>query len=107
MNTKNCFSSVGYGVILFFFSNLTIADPNTCIVSKVEAVRSKCKVGDILVFAPNTFGNEQYPILVAGSACDFSKPIVWNTGGVACVLDKPREITGQSHKNITKYLKVR
>jgi len=44
-----------------------------------------CQKGTKLMFLPQRWGNDQLPIIVAGSHCDFNHPVVYNNGGVACV----------------------
>jgi len=73
-------------------SNFAKAESKACMAYEVSQIRSKCKPGDILVFTPDKFGNAQMPLIISASACNFNKPIVWNSGGVACELSPPRKI---------------
>lgn len=45
-----------------------------------------CERGDLIVFAPNFFGNKQLPVIASSRLCDFRYSIVQTDGGVACVL---------------------
>ncbi len=51
-----------------------------------EASLKNCKEGQLGFFAPATFGNEQLPLLVTANYCDFRHPVVYNSGGVVCVI---------------------
>lgn len=62
-----------------------------CHVSNAEEMVQNCKDGDILLFTPQIFGNEQLPINITGFACDFERPIVWNASGVTCVFTTKRK----------------
>lgn len=64
---------------------------SVCQVSEVEEMVDSCKDGDILLFTPSIFGNEQLPVNIAGYACNFEHPIVWNKGGVSCVFTTKRK----------------
>ena len=39
---------------------------------------------------PSTYGNDQLSLAAAAAFCDFSKPVIWNTGGVSCVFTSER-----------------
>ncbi|MBE0471144.1 MAG: hypothetical protein IBX55_16740 [Methyloprofundus sp.] len=82
---------------LFMFSSQAMALPilgakqgDVCQISNVNELDS-CKVGEVLVFTPTLYGNEQLPIIVAGFACDFNFPIVHNVGGVSCIFTDARK----------------
>ena len=64
--------------------------PVLCIIKNVDDDVSQCEDGQLLVFLPNSWGNDQLPIEVAALYCDFDHSIVYNNGGVVCKLDKKR-----------------
>lgn len=64
---------------------------NLCMVNDVNEMVQVCKEGDILIFAPSIFGNEQLPVNVAGLVCNFEHPVVWTVGGVSCVFTTARK----------------
>jgi len=67
-------------------------DPDRiCNVADANTAAERCKAGDLLVFQPPTFGNEQYPVLISGAFCDFSMQVVQTVGGVACVFSTARK----------------
>jgi len=49
-----------------------------------------CKDGDLLVFLPARWGNEQIPIVAAAQFCDFRQTVVYNNGGLVCVFTGAR-----------------
>lgn len=61
-----------------------------CAVQSGDDAKASCKEGQILLFRPARWGNEQLPITVSSVFCDFNHPIVWNNGGVSCVFTSRR-----------------
>lgn len=55
-----------------------------CMAFDMDSI-GNCQKGTKLMFLPQRWGNDQLPIIVAGSHCDFNHPVVYNNGGVACV----------------------
>jgi len=49
-----------------------------------------CKDGQLAFFRPDTWGNEQLPLIVAATYCDFRHPVVQNNSGVVCVFSAAR-----------------
>lgn len=60
--------------------------PTLCEVSdfSLAVTQAACKVGDKVVFLPQTFGNEQLPIYFAALNCDLDRGVVTTHGGVTC-----------------------
>jgi len=61
-------------------------------------VTAECKPGQKIVFLPNTFGNEQLPILFAAVNCDMRYTVAMTNGGVVCIhaklqAEKPAQTT--------------
>lgn len=52
-----------------------------------------CNQGQKVVFLPQSFGNEQLPILFAAVNCDLRYSVALTNGGVACIYNplKPAE----------------
>jgi hypothetical protein len=50
----------------------------------------QCKERQLAFFQPEIFGNEQLPLVVAATYCDFNFPVLHNTGGVVCVFTSQR-----------------
>lgn len=46
---------------------------------------TQCKPGQKVVFLPQTFGNEQLPILFAAINCDLRYTVALTKGGVVCI----------------------
>jgi hypothetical protein len=65
----------------------SIDQDNLCEVNSwAPAETSKtCKVGQKVVFLPNSFGNEQLPILFAALNCDLRYSVALTTGAVSCI----------------------
>lgn len=77
-----CFESLG---------RVSSIDQSTvCRFNDTEAAK-QCKHGQLAFFQPERFGNEQLPLMVAATYCDFSHPIIHNAGGVVCVLFAHRQ----------------
>jgi len=64
--------------------------PVFCVIKHDGDDVSQCEDGQILVFLPDSWGNDQLPIDVAALYCDFDHSIVYNNGGVTCKLDKKK-----------------
>jgi alpha-tubulin suppressor-like RCC1 family protein len=64
--------------------------PVLCVIENDGDDVSHCEDGQLLVFLPRSWGNDQLPIDVAALYCDFDHSIVYNNGGVVCKLDKKR-----------------
>lgn len=60
-----------------------------CLAVTVEEAAA-CEKDDQIVFAPDYWGNEQQPILVA-RFCDLNKTVVWNNSGLTCIAAGKRE----------------
>ncbi len=70
-------------------SDFTANTSQLCMFANIEEA-GKCKSGQTAFFAPQSWGNEQFPVVVAAKYCDFNHPIVLTNGGVACVFFKGR-----------------
>lgn len=57
-----------------------------CYVSDFQAnSTSACKPGQKIAFPPNSWGNDQLPLMFISANCDFRYPVVMNNGGAVCV----------------------
>lgn len=70
-------------------SEFTANTSQLCVFSNDESA-AVCKSGQTALFAPETFGNEQLPVIFAAKYCDFSHPIALTKGAVSCVFFKDR-----------------
>ena len=64
-------------------SGKTIPTYGSCLVTDIDA--SHCAPGDLLMYLPMRWGNDQLPIIFAARNCDLSNNIVYNNGGVTCI----------------------
>ena len=81
--------------------------PVLCVIKSEDDDVSQCEDGQLLVFLPNSWGNDQLPIEVAALYCDFDHSVVYNNGGVVCKFDKKRweklvEIAKKNQQNQQK-----
>lgn len=67
----------------------TIDQSSLCTYS-TDAGASSCVEGQLSFFSPNSWGNEQLPLLAASTYCDFNHPVMYNNAGVVCVFTKQR-----------------
>ncbi|MEI7843879.1 MAG: hypothetical protein WCI39_12720 [Gallionellaceae bacterium] len=65
-----------------------INQKETCMFSQIGS--ATCAEGQLALFTPNSWGNEQLPLYAASVFCDFNHPVVQNNGGVLCVFTKQR-----------------
>ncbi|WP_298925246.1 hypothetical protein [uncultured Ramlibacter sp.] len=52
---------------------------------RLDAVAKACKPGQKIVFLPETFGNEQLPVIFAAVNCDLRYQVALTRGGVSCI----------------------
>lgn len=55
-----------------------------------DAQAKQCKEGQLFFFKPESWGNEQLPLVVASIYCDFNHPVMHTNAGVLCVFTKQR-----------------
>ena len=73
-----------------------------CHITSISDAFKKCEDGDTVMFLPSIYGNDQLPLTAAAAFCDFSKPVIWNTGGVSCVFTSERAESWQKIINEEK-----
>lgn len=56
-----------------------------CQVNDFDAARVSCKDGNVVGFFPNSFGNEQLPILFTARYCNHQHHIALTRGAVSCI----------------------
>ncbi|MTI11638.1 hypothetical protein E1189_00790 [Sansalvadorimonas verongulae] len=66
-----------------------IDQSNLCIY-KTDKEAEQCKTGELSYFKANRWGNEQLPLNVAASYCDFNYEVIYNNSGVICVFTNAR-----------------
>lgn len=86
-------------------SEASIDQANLCEVSdwQHDAVANACKPGQKVVFLPQSFGNEQLPIIFAAVNCDLRFNVALTKGAVTCIynpitLTKPKEAPATASK---------
>jgi len=62
-----------------------------CVIHDPASEAGKCHNGEVLLYQPRMFGNEQLPVIVSAALCDFDHTIVYNKGGVSCVFTDKRK----------------
>lgn len=88
---------IGVGLLSGAFIVLAVIEPGdrVCEVAggleedwSIDAVAERaaraCRRGWTLVVRPPVWGNEQFPINIAGRLCDLQREVVWNKAGVVC-----------------------
>lgn len=66
-----------------------IDQSDMCVYSTDEEAK-QCKKGEMALFKPSRWGNEQLPILAAASYCDFNYEVMYNNAGLICVFTDER-----------------
>ena len=64
-------------------SGKTIPTYNSCVVSEFDS--SHGAPGDLLIYLPMQWGNDQLPIIFAARNCDLANNVVYDKGGVTCI----------------------
>ncbi len=65
-------------------------DQRSVCVYADDAGASKCAEGQLSLFSPARWGNDQLPLQVAAAYCNFDHQIIFNDGGVLCVFTGQR-----------------
>lgn len=52
----------------------------------------KCEKGTKIAYLPQTFGNEQLPIMFVAGHCDLRYTVSLTTGGVVCVFNPVEQV---------------
>lgn len=65
----------------------SIDQESLCEVSgwQKDVTAASCKPGQKIVYLPNSFGNEQLPVIFAAVNCDHRFSIALTNGGVSCI----------------------
>jgi len=65
----------------------SIDQANLCEVKhwQHDDVAAECKPGQKVAFLPESFGNEQLPVIFAAVNCDLRYTVALTTGGVTCI----------------------
>ncbi|TAK37657.1 MAG: hypothetical protein EPO30_10495 [Lysobacteraceae bacterium] len=50
-----------------------------------DVVKTACSPGQKVLFLPNSWGNEQLPVVFAAVNCDLRFSVAMTVGGVACI----------------------
>lgn len=86
-------------------SDVSIDQANLCEVNEWQhdAVANVCKPGQKVVFLPQSFGNEQLPIIFAAVNCDLRYNVALTKGAVTCIYNpitptKPKEAPATASK---------
>lgn len=64
----------------------------TAVSWKVADNESKCKEGNKIAFLPNSFGNEQLPIMFVALNCDLNHTVSLTKGGAVCIFKPAKNI---------------
>ena len=70
-------------------SSRDVSQDGICSYSNEETAK-KCQDGKLAWFKPNSWGNEQLPLLVAATYCDTNHQVILNNSGVICVFTSKR-----------------
>ncbi|MEQ1526016.1 MAG: hypothetical protein ABL911_04635 [Gallionella sp.] len=68
----------------------SLSQDASCVFSELSDAKTSCKNGQVAMFAPQRWGNEQLPIYAASSFCDYRYTVVQNNGGVSCIFTDAR-----------------
>jgi len=66
-----------------------IDQSSVCMFDSREAAKA-CRDGQLAMFNPSSWGDEQLPLIVAATSCDWNHPVIHNKAGVVCVFTSQR-----------------
>ena len=84
---STCFASFPFGTLR---DDGPVGKSTYCAASTPEEV-DQCRNGELILFAPDMFGNEQLPLVFIAQYCDTEKPVFFNKSGVVCTKVAPRQ----------------
>jgi len=61
-----------------------------CMPSNLASAKKNCSEGELMFYAPNSWGNEQLPLYVIAAMCDTNRPVQYNKSGVVCTYTSKR-----------------
>lgn len=94
---KKLLLALGFAVSITSFSASaafginSIDQAKVCQFANGDEAQDRCKDGDVAMWTPATFGNEQTPIFYVSLFCDFEAPIIHTVGGVSCIFTTKRK----------------
>ncbi|EMA2445467.1 hypothetical protein KW499_12205 [Vibrio fluvialis] len=68
----------------------------TAVSWKAADNEGKCKEGSKIAFLPNSFGNEQLPIMFVALNCDLSHNVSLTNGGAVCIFKPAKNVVEAS-----------
>ena len=71
------------------YQNAQIDQSKLCIASTDEEAK-KCTAGELILFKPSHWGNEQLPLNIAAAYCDFNHQVIYNNSGLICTYTDKR-----------------
>jgi hypothetical protein len=60
-----------------------------CVFSGVTQA-AKCKNGELAMFTPNSWGNDQLPLVAVAEFCNTNHQVIYNKSGVVCEFTNKR-----------------
>ncbi len=76
----------------------SVSQDSSCVFTQTDDAIKQCKNGQVAVFLPMQWGNDQLPVAAASSFCDYRFQIVQNNGGVSCIFTDARLKEKQQEK---------
>ena len=68
----------------------------TAVSWKAADNEGKCKEGNKIAFLPNSFGNEQLPIMLVALNCNLSHNVSLTNGGAVCIFKPAKNVVEAS-----------
>jgi len=68
----------------------SLSQSESCVFSDIKDAQKECKNGQVALFAPRQWGNEQLPIYAAATFCDYRYSITHSNGAVSCIFTDVR-----------------
>ncbi|MCA3929081.1 hypothetical protein [Vibrio vulnificus] len=68
----------------------------TAVSWKAADNEGKCKEGNKIAFLPNSFGNEQLPIMFVALNCDLNHNVSLTKGGAVCIFKPAKNVVEAS-----------
>jgi len=91
---------ISFGISACSSPTIDLNQDELCVVSSIRVDESLklCETGQKIIFQPDSWGNEQLPVMFAAGQCDHRFSIVLTKGAVSCIF-KPVEGVDEQQGN--------
>lgn len=86
---KTLATVIAASTVLLSACSAGVSQSKICVAAP-DQVAETCKAGEMVFVKPQSWGNDQYPLLLTAAFCDLNHQVVQSPGGVVCVYTDKR-----------------